>query len=460
MGLNAKYQYTHFIYPFVVEDKNYINFINSLITKNKQWRMYVSEQKNDEELYNFYLPYMRRFLFPTIFWSSEYKKSFKAMSNLRKSSIVSKLSCVTFEYNLSNIKTGSVEAKHFGEIDFDISKISLICFEPGICFLDIKTELEYDDELIDFNKILDFNHHFRNLTPRAIAKIDNKTVIKARNIDKIESIVKFIKSVTFGYETNDLEKIYYDKMFTYSYVCVDSWNKVEDFKNIENDFYKLQYVMDSKSTAIFDNEFSKLKENSYSRWQYSKFGFSKESGVVLVSDKEKYDITRMPYMYEKTYLYMLLLAFYQRISLINFSQDLLKEDKTMVKNLKSRFTRFTNISWFSQITNSEHGMDVWRKWQQAFELPSLFEEVKKEYMQYYDFVVANGQERINQILMIMYVVNITLSGLNMLIQYFNLKAITWLEPFVLALMALCILSYPVYICGSYIKHKLERNKKY
>ncbi len=460
MGLKAKYQYTHFIYPFVVEDKKYTNFISSLLSKSKQWKMYVSEHKNDEELYNFYLPYMRRFLFPTIFWSSEYKKIFKGMNILKKSNIVSKLSCVTFEYNLANIKTGSVTAKHYGEIDFDISKIALICFEPGICFLDIKTELEYDEELIDFNKILDFNHYFRNLTPRSISKIDQKNVIKAKNIDKIESIAKFIKSVTSDFETNDLEKIYYDKMFTYSYVCVDSWNKKDDFKNIENDFYKLQYVMESKSTAIFNNEFSKLKENSYSRWEYSKFGFSKESGVVLVSDKEKYDITRMPYMYEKTYLYMLLLAFYQRISLINFSQDLLKEDKTMVKTLKERFTRFTNISWFSQITNSEHGMDVWRKWQLAFELPSLFEEVRKEYMQYYDFVVANGQERINQILLIMYVVNITLSGLGMLIQYFDLKTVSWLEPFVLTMMAFCALSYPAYTCVSYIKHKLERNRKY
>lgn len=460
MELKAKYQYTHFIYPFVVEDKNYISFINSLISKNKLWKMYVSESQNDEELYNFYLPYMRRFLFPTIFWSSEYKKQFKMMSNFKKANVVSKLSCVTFEYNLANIKTGSVEAKRFGEIDFDISKISLICFEPGICFLDIKTEIEYDDEFIDFNKILDFNHTFRNLTPRAIDKVNSSALIKAKNIDKIESIAKFIKSVTQGFETTDLEKIYYDKMFTYSYVCIKDWENPDDINKFENEFYKLQYVMESKSTAIFNKDFEKLKENTYSRWDYSKFGFSRESGIVMVSDKEKYDITRMPYMYEKTYLYMLLLAFYQRISLINFSQDLLKEDKTMVKTLKKRFTKFTNISWFSQITNSEHGMDVWRKWQQAFELHTLFEEVRKEYMEYYDFVVANGQERINQILMIMYAVSVIFTGLSIFMQYFSSKEILFLEPIVFILILMCILSYPLYKCLSYIKHKLESNKPF
>lgn len=458
MELKAKYQYTHFIYPFVVEDKKYVNFINSLLAKNRQWKMSIREHKNNEELYNFYLPYMRRFLFPTLFWSNDYRKQFKGMNLIKKSYIVSKLSCVTFEYNLSNIKTGTVKEKRIGEIDFDISKISLICFEPGICFLDIKTELEYDDDYIDFNKILDFNHYFRNLTPRAVSSYASNAILKAKNIDKVENIAKFIKSVISEYETNDLEKIYYDKMFTYSYVCVDNWKQEKDFENMKNEFYKYQYVMESKSTAIFNKDFEKLKDNCYSRWQFSQFGFSKESGVVLVSDKEKYDITKMPYMYEKTYLYMLLLAFYQRISLINFSQDLLKEDKTKIKSLKQRFNRFTNFSWFSQITNSEHGMDIWRKWQQAFELPALFEEVRKEYMEYYDFVVVNGQERINQILLIIYVVSVTLSGLTMLMQYYNLKSIAWLEPVVLGLILVCVLSYPIYLCISYLKHKIESRK--
>ena len=104
-------------------------------------------------------------------------------------------------------------------------------------------------------------------------------------------------------------------------------------------------------------------------------------------------------------------------------------------------------------------MDIWEKWQQAFELPTLFEEVRKEYVEYYDYVVANGQERINQILMIMYIVSITLSGLSMLMEYSNLKEMSWFEPFIVIMMIGCIISYPAYLCASYIKHKLERNKR-
>lgn len=457
MSLKAKYQYTHFIYPFVVESKNYVSFMNSLFSKEKDWNFIVREHKSDEEFYNFFLPYMRKFIFPTLFWSQEQKKHFKSMLPYRKSMIASKLTCSRFEYNLSNIKTGTVNGRRYDEINFDISKIDLICFEPGICFLDIKTQIEEEEDLIDFNKILDFNHHFRNLTPHATTKYDKASMIKGKNIDKLENISKFIQSVVGGFETDNFEKTFYDKMFTYSYVCMDNWKTPKDFEKMENDFFKFQYVIDSKSSAVFNKKYGDLEKNMYSRWQYSMFGFSRESGVVLVSDEEKYDITRMPYNFEKTYLYMMLLAFYQRMSLINFSQELLKADKTRAKTLKKKFTKFTNLSWFSQITNSEHGMDIWKKWQEAFELPNLFDEVRKEYIEYYDFVVATGQERINILLILLYTVSVIFTGLQVLSQYFI--DLNHIQTFVIVTIIVTALSYPAYAIVRWIKHKLEASVK-
>ncbi len=257
-----------------------------------------------------------------------------------------------------------------------------------------------------------------------------------------------------GFETSDMEKIYYDKMFTYSYACVKEWEKQEDFKDIKNDFLKFQYVISSKSSAIFNDKCKNLEDNMYSRWQYSMFGFSKESGVVLVSDKEKYNITKMPYNFEKKYLYVLLLAFYQRIMLINFSQELLKKDKSMARKLTNKFTKFTHFSWFSQITNSENGMDIWQNWIKAFDLKNLFEEVHKEYLEYYDFVRDSGQERLNVIIMLTYIVNITFSGISLLTNLFNFRE-HWLAPVIFAMMILSISSYPIYLVSRWIKHKLE-----
>ena len=175
------------------------------------------------------------------------------------------------------------------------------------------------------------------------------------------------------------------------------------------------------------------------------FGFSRESGVVLVSDEDKYNITKMPYDFEKKYLYILLLAFYQRLSLINFSQDLLKKDKTRVKELKKDLTKFTHFSWFSQITNSDNGMVIWKKWKEAFELEELYDEV------------ASGQDKINVILILLYTVSVLFTGIQILTNVFKIVN-NWIEPLVVILMIVTVLSYPLFILFSWIKNKFEKNE--
>lgn len=455
MSLNAKYQYTHFIYPFLIEKDKYQSFIYNILNNDKNWKLKIHEQEDDEETYNFFLPYMRRFLFPTLFWGKEFTKKYKAMDVEKKANILKKSSCVTFEFNLNNIKVGAIAKKRYGVIDFDIINIKVICFEPGICFLDIKTEVEDNGEDIDFDKILDFNSMFREVTPGNSNK--SKLNIKAKGIDNINDITIFIKSIVAGFASNDLEKIYYDKMFTYSYVCLDkeNWDEQTSFETLKNDFYKFQYVTDSKSSAIFNNDCRRLEENTYSRWKYSIFGFSRESGVVLVSEKEKYNITKMPYSYERNYLYMLLLAFYQRMSLMNFLQDILNKDKTMIPKLNKELTKFTHFSWFSQITNSEHGMDIWKRWQKAFELFELYDEVHKEYVEYYNTVVTSSQRKINGVLLIMYTASMIFSGIQVFSEMFNIKQ-TWLEPLMLCAIFITSLSYPIFILGRWIKHRIEK----
>jgi hypothetical protein len=167
----------------------------------------------------------------------------------------------------------------------------------------------------------------------------------------------------------------------------------------------------------------------------------------------------MPYNFEKKYMYMLLLAFYQRISLMDFLQEILEKDKTKIKVLNRRLTKFTHFSWFSQITNSDHGMDVWENWKQAFKLDELFEEVHKEYLEYYDFVKATGQEKFNLILIIMYIINIVFAGLSYLLPMINADQMH-ISIFVIILMTIGISSYPIYAITRWIKHKLEKGKDY
>ena len=60
-------------------------------------------------------------------------------------------------------------------------------------------------------------------------------------------------------------------------------------------------------------------------------------------------------------------------------------------------------------------MDLWKKWQDTFDLEVQFDEVQKEYEEYYEYKVAKGQERINILLIIIYVVSIFFSALTLLV---------------------------------------------
>ena len=77
MSLKAKYQYTHFIYPFVVDEKKYTDFIYKLNKNPKLWKLKIHDQKEDETMYNFFLPYMRKFEFTILVWRTVYKKVIK-----------------------------------------------------------------------------------------------------------------------------------------------------------------------------------------------------------------------------------------------------------------------------------------------------------------------------------------------------------------------------------------------
>ncbi len=246
-------------------------------------------------------------------------------------------------------------------------------------------------------------------------------------------------------------------MFTYSYVCLDEseWNKEEDFLDLENDFYRFQYVSESNSQSKFNNECTRLIDNRYSRWQYSMFGFSNESGVVLVSEKENYNITKLPHYFEKVYIYMVLLALYQRIRLLNFSQELLISSKSRVTRMQNRLTEFVHCSWFSQITNSEHGTDIWRKWQESFCLPELFEEVHKEYQEYYEEIVSEGQNGINVVLMIVYILSTIFAGISIVLNNIDISG-TWMEPALFSSLLVAILCYPCYLIYKFINRKMRR----
>ena len=168
MNLNVKFQYTKFIYPFIVTQSRYKDFLGKFLDKNSGWDLQISHNDSDINTHAYFLPYVKKFLFPTLYWKHELKQEFNGLDLKKKLNIISKLPSVSFEYKMEGNFNKNFVLNETG-VNFDLSRISLICFDPGICFLVIKTEMCPTKDIFS-NDILDFNYKFRTINPRYLKK--------------------------------------------------------------------------------------------------------------------------------------------------------------------------------------------------------------------------------------------------------------------------------------------------
>ena len=64
MELKTRYQYTYFIYPFILKESKYIKYIMRLL-RDKRFNLRVFAKDKDLELYVNFLPKIREFLSKT-----------------------------------------------------------------------------------------------------------------------------------------------------------------------------------------------------------------------------------------------------------------------------------------------------------------------------------------------------------------------------------------------------------
>lgn len=374
MELKTKYQYTYFIYPFVVEQKEYSNFLSKIFLEGK-WEPKIFDKISDEEIYSHFLSVVKDKMFSTFSFKSEDVQRFKKMSIKDKVKKFSNLPSCMFEYKFDVNTKGRLEDET--TIFFEITKLKLLCFKEGVCFLLIKAEVE-ESEYAKFSDILNLNYKFRNITPDAFSLKDYDNIkIQSNRFDTAEDFRKFVKRISFGFAGTSFQDIYSNRMFVYSYTCLDEseWNSIKDFSNVKDAFLKFKYVF----SADYNSEFAGgiENENVYSRWKYSIYGFTKMSGVVFSSATDYFNCTKLPFYYENVYLYIMLYAFYQRLSYILLFKEIINSKNK--KDIKNKLTELSKVKVLGQVINSEHGMMLWQKWKETFDLDNMYNDLVKQY---------------------------------------------------------------------------------
>lgn len=368
MELKMNYQYTYFIHPFVIKESKYQKYILKLL-KDKRFNLKVFKKGKDYDLYKYFLPKMRDFLFSSFSHSKLKLNKLEELPNDTKSAILSRYPCTIFEYNLEEDIQGKAEDKG---IFFKIQKIELICFNTGICFFSMKTNIE-DSQ--NFSDMLNFNYKFRDIKQDNMLKGYDKIYLQISNFSDVNKLTEFIKDIT----GSDIETMKLDidtqRFLTYSYVCIDSeaWNANKSFEDIEYNFIKYANFLPADNSADLESN----DATTFSEWKYAKMGFSKQGVVLFTSSSDINNFTDLPNKFENEYFYTYILNLYKKIYLKKLEVEF--RDSSNLKIARKKFVEFTKNLWVQDITNDEIGSNINYRLVKVFKLDGLYYEIKTKY---------------------------------------------------------------------------------
>lgn len=369
MELKTKYQYTYFIYPFVVKENKYQKYLLKLL-KDERFYLKEFEKQKNIKMYQYFLPKIGEILFSGFSFSADKKTKLRDLPQETASAILAKNPCTIFEYRLKKDVQGKTDENG---IFFKIGKIELICFQSGICFLLLKTNIEGSNYFAD---VLNFNYKFRDLkqTENVLNSYD-KIKIQTDAFSDINKLTEFIEEVTGSkFESMKLD-IDTDRFLTYSYVCIDqqAWNDEKPFSNIEYQFIKFSNFLSADDTVSYEDK----KNLEFSQWKYAKLGISKQGITLFTSDADMNNYTILPDDFENQYLYTYILNLYKKFYLKKIENDFQNINK--IKKARREFIDFTKKVWIQEITEDEAGSYFNYNITKVLDLDRFYMEIRNQY---------------------------------------------------------------------------------
>lgn len=369
MELKTRYQYTYFIYPYVIEEKNYSKYLLKLL-KDKKCTMKKFDIAKDLSIYQNFLPNIRKFMFWSFNYTKQQMRELESLDNELKANILSKYPCTMFDYNIKQNVQGKVQNED--GIYFDITKVELICFNTGICFLLFKTII--DGENNKFSDVVNFNYKFRDITSKADELKEFENIKIQTSIFKdSKDIIKFIKDITGNTSLAEDLNIDQERFITYSYACIsqEDWNDNVDIKTIEKLFFKFFKVLPAHkelNDIITEDYFNKLPNS-----KYIKYGFSNVGTALLTSDIAVDNYTKLPFRFENEQLYLYILCLYKKFYLAKVNYELDRKD------CQQEFLSFTKNFLIEEISNDETESCLEKNWSEKLDIDRMFNKIKNKY---------------------------------------------------------------------------------
>ncbi len=380
MELQMKYQYTYFIYPYLIEKNNYSKYISKLIN-DKKCELKNWKKENNLNLYNFFLPTIRKYIF------NDFNNNKNNNKNITE---IIEENTILFNYKIEQDIQGKVGEEN--GIFFQIPKINILCFKCGLCFLIIKTNIENSK---NFSDLLNFNYKFRDINSAfGILKEYENIKIQTDTFENMKKITEFINEITDNAAINN--KIDTNRFYTYSYSCIEQeqWNNEYQAENLEKEFIKYSQILPSNYNVNKKMESADLMPN----FKYMKLGITEYGITLLCSSTDTNNYLTLLENFENEYLYLYIITLYEKLYLKKILLDM-KQNKNN-QQAKEEYMKLKTELIPNNITNSEDGNNLYNGFRQTLKLDEIIEEIKNIFEVEYQKLEIEKTKKENKILFI------------------------------------------------------------
>ena len=100
MELKTKYQYTYFIYPYVVKENRYTKYLLKLL-KDENCKLRIFRKDKDLDIYSYFSHRARNYMFNSFNWSKTRLAKLEELPLDTKAAVLAKNPCTIFDQLVS-----------------------------------------------------------------------------------------------------------------------------------------------------------------------------------------------------------------------------------------------------------------------------------------------------------------------------------------------------------------------
>lgn len=415
--------YSTCVLPFSVRGDADLAAVLGRLEEHGRWsrRSFSLHDPEDIERTEYFLPYVRRFLFPSLFELPEDQVHVPA-GGLPST-------CMRYDFDLARL--GPVESDGVPllleardprrRLEFAwplrLASVELILFEYRVGFLILHFRGASGDETL-FDQ-MDALTYLRTIAP--LYRGFEMPELSAPGEPRY-SMPQLLAFLLAEFEDNPLpppgkperiapgptlpvRPVYDDRMMVYSFSCLDRESVLGE-PDHDRDLLR-------RATVVgFDCEpqlpVGEPDSNAQDAWLRLRWqGCSKDGCSLVVFDTDRFHENFLGTYHGTYYFDIFLLASLQRVTLLALFERLSDipgltttdaRSRKQLRRVRKDLLLFKNQCWFSQITNRERGLVLWRRWQEVFEVHTILKEVNEQSAELESYLQNRHRERVERLM--------------------------------------------------------------